>query len=212
MAGDRGLKSFDVVVVGSGAAGAMAALRSAEQGLKVLIVEKAHKFGGTSATSGGVMWVPNHDLTEAATAASRRSNTSTASWHRPVQRDRLEAFVDEGAGDGPLPKSLGIDLMAGAPGPTTSPPTPGARSDRSDHLPDLRRPRAGRQLHLMREQYTRFKLFRRYSMDLTETFSHPGPRKGWQTRRSSGSSSTTGAISTPAVHRAATAASPPARR
>lgn len=46
-------ETFDVVVVGSGAAGAMAALRSADLGMKVLIVEKAHKFGGTSATSGG---------------------------------------------------------------------------------------------------------------------------------------------------------------
>ena len=53
---------FDVVVVGSGSAGAMAALRSADLGMKVLIVEKAPKFGGTSATSGGVMWIPNHQL------------------------------------------------------------------------------------------------------------------------------------------------------
>lgn len=41
---------YDVVVVGSGAAGAMSALRAAELGLSVLIVEKAHKYGGTSAT------------------------------------------------------------------------------------------------------------------------------------------------------------------
>jgi succinate dehydrogenase/fumarate reductase flavoprotein subunit len=46
-------ESFDVGVVGSGAAGAMAALRSADRGLSVLILEKAQKFGGTSATSGG---------------------------------------------------------------------------------------------------------------------------------------------------------------
>src|SRR3546814_13891530 len=55
-------ESFDVVVVGSGAAGAMAALRAAELGLKVLILAKAQKFGGTSATSGGVLWIPNHQL------------------------------------------------------------------------------------------------------------------------------------------------------
>ena len=55
-------ETFDVVVVGSGAAGAMAALRSADHGMKVLIIEKAQKFGGTSATSGGVLWIPNHRL------------------------------------------------------------------------------------------------------------------------------------------------------
>ena len=57
-----GNETFDVVVVGSGSAGAMAALRAAEHGLSVLIIEKAHKFGGTSATSGGVIWIPNHQL------------------------------------------------------------------------------------------------------------------------------------------------------
>ena len=46
------METFDLIVVGSGAAGAMAALRGADLGLSVLIVEKAHKFGGTSATSG----------------------------------------------------------------------------------------------------------------------------------------------------------------
>ena len=46
------METFDPIVVGSGAAGAMAALRGADLGLSVLIVEKAHKFGGTSATSG----------------------------------------------------------------------------------------------------------------------------------------------------------------
>ena len=56
------IDTFDVVVVGSGAAGAMAALRAADHGMKVLIIEKAHKFGGTSAVSGGVMWIPNHQL------------------------------------------------------------------------------------------------------------------------------------------------------
>src|ERR1700712_51600 len=55
-------ETYDVIVVGSGAAGAMAALRARDNGMSVLIVEKAHKFGGTSATSGGVMWIPNHKL------------------------------------------------------------------------------------------------------------------------------------------------------
>lgn len=48
----------DVVVVGSGAAGLSAALTARQQGLDVLILEKADRVGGTSAISGGTVWIP----------------------------------------------------------------------------------------------------------------------------------------------------------
>src|SRR5215210_446906 len=47
---------YDVVVVGSSASGLAGALRAAERGLKVLLVEKADVCGGTAARSGGVLW------------------------------------------------------------------------------------------------------------------------------------------------------------
>lgn len=49
----------DVLVVGAGAAGLTAALVAASQGLTTLIVEKTDLIGGTTAYSGGVIWVPN---------------------------------------------------------------------------------------------------------------------------------------------------------
>lgn len=51
---------FDVVVVGSGAAGMTAALTAAHHGLTVVVVEKAGCFGGSTARSGGGVWVPNN--------------------------------------------------------------------------------------------------------------------------------------------------------
>ncbi|MFT4919825.1 MAG: succinate dehydrogenase/fumarate reductase flavoprotein subunit [Zhongshania aliphaticivorans] len=48
----------DVVVVGSGGAGMTAALVAAKCGLEVLLVEKTEFFGGTTALSGGGIWVP----------------------------------------------------------------------------------------------------------------------------------------------------------
>lgn len=51
---------YDVIVVGSGAGAMTSALFAAEQGLSVLVVEKSDKFGGTSAISGGGIWIPNN--------------------------------------------------------------------------------------------------------------------------------------------------------
>src|SRR5262245_27319525 len=53
-------EGVDVVVLGSGASGLMAALSAAEQGASVLVLESEPVVGGTSAISGGAVWVPNH--------------------------------------------------------------------------------------------------------------------------------------------------------
>jgi FAD binding domain-containing protein len=50
---------YDVVVVGAGAAGMSAALFSAIQGARTLLVEKTALVGGTSALSAGSIWIPN---------------------------------------------------------------------------------------------------------------------------------------------------------
>lgn len=64
----------DVAVVGSGAAGAVAAIFAHEAGAKTLLVEKAFLFGGTTAKSGGVYWIPNNSfLRERGVAESRET-------------------------------------------------------------------------------------------------------------------------------------------
>lgn len=54
--------AFDVVVVGSGAAGMVAALTAAHQGLSTVVVEKAPHYGGSTARSGGGVWIPNNEV------------------------------------------------------------------------------------------------------------------------------------------------------
>ncbi|VVE70105.1 3-oxosteroid 1-dehydrogenase [Pandoraea captiosa] len=52
---------FDVIVVGSGAGAMLAACRAHDLGQSVLVVEKTNLYGGTSAVSGGGVWIPNND-------------------------------------------------------------------------------------------------------------------------------------------------------
>ncbi|ORI18707.1 3-ketosteroid-delta-1-dehydrogenase [Rhodococcus sp. 1163] len=57
-------QEYDIVVVGSGAGGMTAALTAAHRGLSVVLIEKAAKFGGSTARSGGGVWVPNNEVLE----------------------------------------------------------------------------------------------------------------------------------------------------
>jgi Succinate dehydrogenase/fumarate reductase, flavoprotein subunit len=50
----------DVLVAGSGAGGLATAVTARKAGLDVLVVEKADVFGGTTAFSGGVLWIPGN--------------------------------------------------------------------------------------------------------------------------------------------------------
>jgi len=52
----------DVLIVGSGIGGLTAAIAARMSGLKPLLVEKLHQIGGSSALSGGVLWLPNNPL------------------------------------------------------------------------------------------------------------------------------------------------------
>ncbi len=65
-------KSYDVVVLGSGAAGLTAALAAALEGAKVAVFEKAELIGGTTALSGAGIWVPNNQLAAAAGISDSR--------------------------------------------------------------------------------------------------------------------------------------------
>jgi succinate dehydrogenase/fumarate reductase flavoprotein subunit len=90
----------DVVIVGSGGGGLTAAITAAKAGLDVLVVEKTQYFGGTTALSGGGIWIPGNSL--AARAGSKDSADAGARYIRNlvgniVHEDVLQAFVHQGA-------------------------------------------------------------------------------------------------------------------
>jgi 3-oxosteroid 1-dehydrogenase len=170
-------ETYDVIVAGSGSAGMSAAVRAKDLGLSVLVLEKAHKFGGTSATSGGVLWIPNHGL---GTGDSREETLRYLDGviSGPVRRDRLEAFVDEGPRMVNYLKSIGLDLQV-MPWSDYFAERPGARADRSLVCPIYDGRELGHALHVMREQFSRFKLFNRYTMDFGEAFGIAAKAPGW---------------------------------
>ncbi|MCW2909570.1 MAG: 3-oxosteroid 1-dehydrogenase [Actinomycetia bacterium] len=81
----------DVVVAGSGAAGLTAALAAATQGADVLLVERAGHLGGTSALSGGRVWIPAGDLSGGDTPAAAAAYLDGIFSHR--YRHMTEAFI-----------------------------------------------------------------------------------------------------------------------
>src|SRR5688572_29745165 len=89
---------YDVIVVGSGAAGMTAALCTAQHGLRTLVIEKAEHFGGSTARSGGGIWVPNnHVLTAAGRADSpEQANAYLEHIAGDVPTDLRAAFLDAG--------------------------------------------------------------------------------------------------------------------
>ncbi|MFP5511087.1 MAG: FAD-dependent oxidoreductase, partial [Alphaproteobacteria bacterium] len=59
-------ESCDLLVVGSGAAGMAAAISARHHGLRPVIIEKSDLFGGSTAVSGGAIWVPGNPIAAAA--------------------------------------------------------------------------------------------------------------------------------------------------
>lgn len=93
-------ETVDFVVVGSGAAGLSGAVTAAKNGLKTLVLEKSDKYGGTSALSGGVVWIANNPVAKAAgindsEALARQYLQQVVS--DDVDEQKLEAYIHHGA-------------------------------------------------------------------------------------------------------------------
>lgn len=93
------MKEADVIILGTGAAGMAAALAAYETGAEVLLVEKFDRVGGTSAISGGVIWVADNPRMRAAGMADSREDALAyfrSLDHGDLVDETIEAFVDSG--------------------------------------------------------------------------------------------------------------------
>lgn len=87
---DRGC---DLLVVGSGAGGLSTAITARKAGLDVVVIEKEPWFGGTTAYSGGVLWIPGNRH------ASAHGVADTTEAARRYLRNEAGLFFDEAAVD-----------------------------------------------------------------------------------------------------------------
>lgn len=91
--------NVDLVVVGSGAAGLTCAITARKRGLNVVVLEKESVFGGTTALSGGVLWIPlsHHGRTQnpgdSAEAVERFLASESGRFY---DEEAAKAFIQQG--------------------------------------------------------------------------------------------------------------------
>lgn len=93
----RWAHEYDVVVLGSGAAGLTAALSAAAAGATVQVFEKAETVGGTTAVSGGIAWIPAHNrCADRELTAGDALEYLRAQSHGSMDDELVETFVATG--------------------------------------------------------------------------------------------------------------------
>lgn len=99
---EKGVPSeVDIVVVGSGGAGLMAALTAAKEGAKVLVVESREVVGGATGISAGAAWVPNHgfsakELKVEDSLDEARTYIYGQGRDKTLDHDLIEKFLETG--------------------------------------------------------------------------------------------------------------------
>jgi len=88
--------SCDVLVIGSGAGGLATAITAAKAGLEVVVIEKEPVFGGTTAFSGGVLWIPGNPHCGGADSRAEARRYLQAEAGNVFDAAAVEAFLAAG--------------------------------------------------------------------------------------------------------------------
>ena len=135
--------TYDVVVVGTGSAGFATAMGALDEGLSVLLVESTEKWGGSSAMSGGGMWLPNNPLMQRDGAGDSREDALTyleetvGDAGRATSRARKEAFVDGVEDFVTTAEKHGMRFVRAADYPDYYPELPGGKIGRAIEVKPL---------------------------------------------------------------------------
>lgn len=175
---------FDVVVVGSGAGGMTAALCCRALGLSVVVLEKSDRYGGTSAVSGGGIWVPCNDQIEGLGGSDSYDEALTYVRHligEGIDEERVHAYL-EGAPEMVrfLAERFGVRFNAVAQYPDYFPDRPGGKPGYRTMQPaDFDAAELGDEFERQRPPYPGTLLLGRVSMDQVEAHTLFTRGRGW---------------------------------
>lgn len=130
-------EEFEVVVVGCGAGGLVAAITAANNGFKTVLIEKGSVWGGSSALSGGGLWIPNNHVSKK--AGLQDSEEEALTYMQAIidykgqasSYARKEAYVKNGHKMVKFLEDLGMKWVAGILYPDYYPEQPGGKIGRS---------------------------------------------------------------------------------
>ena len=133
-------ETYDVVVGGTGVAALAAGVTAADAGMTVIMLESTERWGGSSAMSGGGLWLPNNPLMSREGVSDSRDEAlayleATVGDAGPAtSRARKEAFVDGVAGFVNLAERLGVRFARA--------------TDYPDYYPELKGGKIGRAIEV----------------------------------------------------------------
>ena len=115
------MADYDVIVLGTGAAGLTAAVTAAELGAKVGLFEKGATIGGTTVYSGGMIWIPlnQHEPPEKGDTREQAAEYLKALSNDTITDEMAETYLDVG------PEMV---RSSSAPSPTSRIITPSRRA------------------------------------------------------------------------------------
>jgi 3-oxosteroid 1-dehydrogenase len=177
-------QEYDVIVAGSGAGGMTAALCARQMGLRSIVLEKADVYGGTTAVSGGGIWIPCNDQMSAVGFSD--SEADALSYLKlltagEVPQAKLEAYI-RGAREMVrfMDKELGVHFRVVPKYPDYYPDKPGGKDGARSMQPAVVDAAAlGDEFQRQRPGFPSTKVFGRISMDQVEAHKLFARAPGW---------------------------------
>lgn len=173
-------RNFDVIICGAGAGGMLAAVRLHDLGLRPLLIEKSSRYGGTSATSGGGIWIPDHGIGVEPDSREQALTYLNAVSKGDFRTDKLTAYVDHGRDMIRFLSDIGVQMMSIPGFPDYIAGAPGASTGRSLFPVEMNGADLAEDFFHLRESPSGYRLFDRYALNLQQSFALSARPFGWQ--------------------------------